>query len=86
MKKIEYDSRNRQYYVISDGNRRYLHCGDRIIFKDKKEDINFTLGKIDYSSFVSRGYYISLNDGKNYIPLFMIQAIDFHNFIPKEIK
>lgn len=83
MKKIEYDSRNRQYYVISDGNRRYVNCGDRIIFVLKaKEDINLK-GKIDYSSFVSRGYYISLNEGKNYIPLFMVQAIDFYNFVPK---
>jgi hypothetical protein len=79
-KKLSFDSKSRRYYLEdSNGhNISFLTCGTHVYFEllDRQEDIyEEKEGTIEYSSFVSRGYYISLDNGKSYIPLFCFKRL-----------
>lgn len=79
-KKLNFDTRTRRYYLEdSNGhNISFLTCGTHVVFEllDRQEDIyKEKEGTIEYSSFVSRGYYISLDNGKSYIPLFCFKRL-----------
>lgn len=72
MEKLSFDITKKRYYIGNKDEKKYLHCGDNINFMTDKQE---KTGKVSYSRFITKGYYISLNYGKNYIPLFMIKNI-----------
>lgn len=68
-KKLEYDCKTRKYFLKTENHQLFLSCGTKVKFKLDDEE---KIGTIEYSNFISRGYYISLNEGKSYIPLFSL--------------
>lgn len=74
MDKINFDIHKKRYYIGYKEEKKYLCCGDNIRYKSKKDDNEIT-GTIQYSHLVTRGYYVALNQGKNYLPLYQIEYI-----------
>ena len=79
-KKLSFDSKSRRYYLQDPNghNINFLTCGTHVTFEllDRQEDIyEEKEGVIQYSSFVSRGYYISFDSGKSYMPLFCLERL-----------
>ena len=77
-KKLNFDTRTRRYYLEDSNGHNFLTCGTHVFFEllDRQEDIyEEKSGTIEYSSFVSRGYYISLDSGKSYLPLFCLKRL-----------
>lgn len=72
MKKIDYDSNVRKFYYSSGRDKNYLSCGTKVKFKLDEEE---KTGTIEYSNFISRGYFISIDGFKNYIPLFVLKEL-----------
>jgi hypothetical protein len=72
LRKLQYDQKNKRYFVEDKGGANYLFKNDLISFiMDDKE----VCGNISYSSLVIRNYYIPVNEGKNFIALKSIKEI-----------
>lgn len=72
MKKLQYDPKNKRYFVEDKGGANYLFCNDQISFILDDKEVS---GNIAYSRLVIREYYVPINEGRNFIALNTIKEI-----------